>query len=79
MTNLCTILERAYVFPGVRPAIARLLQESAMTCPAPRIAPALQMNLWPVAFRRRDARQRSRLFVLLNPRLKHSPNSNRLC
>jgi hypothetical protein len=31
------------------------------------------------AFRRRDARQQSRLFARENPRLRHSPNSNRLC
>jgi hypothetical protein len=30
------------------------------------------------AFRRRDAHQQSRLFVPENPRLRHSPNSNRL-
>jgi hypothetical protein len=30
------------------------------------------------AFRRRDARQQRRLFARKNPRLTHSPNSNRL-
>jgi hypothetical protein len=31
------------------------------------------------AFRRRDARQQSRLFARCNQRLKHTPNSIRLC
>jgi hypothetical protein len=31
------------------------------------------------AFRRRGARQQSKLFARSNPRLRRSPNSNRLC
>src|SRR4029453_19009581 len=41
----------------------------------PSSQPPAQRN----AFRLRDVHQQSRLFARLNPRLRHSPNSNRLC
>ena len=58
---------------------ARLSKDAGSLIAVPKMQSAFHRPAQRYVFRRRDARQQSRLFARENPRLTRSPNSNPLC